>query len=48
MFITNVEPVPVWEATEVALPTDVIGPVRLAFVMTVPAVPAVAAFRFAT
>ena len=33
--ITNVLPVPVWAATEVAFPTDVIGPVRLALVTTV-------------
>lgn len=38
VFITNVDPVPVWLATEVALPVDVIGPVRLALVVTVPAV----------
>ena len=36
-LITNVEPVPVCEATDVALPIDVIGPVRLAFVVTVSA-----------
>lgn len=35
VFITNVEPVPVCDATEVALPTDVIGPVRFALVITV-------------
>jgi hypothetical protein len=29
VFITNVEPVPVWAATLVAEPTDVIGPVKL-------------------
>jgi hypothetical protein len=29
VFITKVEPVPVWAATLVAEPTDVIGPVRL-------------------
>jgi len=34
-LITNVEPVPVCEAIEVAFPTDVIGPVRLALVTTV-------------
>jgi hypothetical protein len=33
---------------EVALPVLVIGPVRLAFVVTVSAVPAVAALRLAT
>ena len=38
VFITNVVPVPVCEAIEVAFPEDVIGPVRLAFVVTVPAV----------
>ena len=39
VFITKVVPVPVCEATLVALPTDVIGPVRFAFVVTVPALP---------
>jgi hypothetical protein len=34
--ITNVLPVPVCEATAVALPVEVIGPVRFAFVVTVP------------
>lgn len=34
---TNLVPVPVWEAIEVALPTDVITPVKLAFVTTVAA-----------
>jgi len=33
VFITNVEPVPVCEATEVALPELVIGPVRFALVV---------------
>src|ERR1700680_3198251 len=37
-LITNVEPVPVCAATAVAFPVEVIGPVRLAFVVTVPAV----------
>src|SRR5690242_2962339 len=37
--ITNFVPVPVCEATEVAFPLDVIGPVRLAFVVTVAALP---------
>jgi hypothetical protein len=36
---TNFVPVPVWDAMEVALPTDVIGPVRLALVVTVAALP---------
>jgi hypothetical protein len=36
--ITNVVPVPVWLAMPVALPTEVMGPVRLAFVVTLPAV----------
>ena len=36
---TNVDPVPVCEAMEVALPTDVITPVRLALVTTVAAFP---------
>ncbi len=35
VFITNVEPVPVCDATLVAFPTLVIGPVRLALVTTV-------------
>ena len=39
VFITNVVPVPVWLAIEVALPTEVIGPVRFAFVTTVVALP---------
>ena len=38
-LITNVEPVPVCELTDVVLPTDVIGPVKLAFVVTVDAFP---------
>jgi len=52
VFITNVLPVPVCDATAVALPTLVIGPVRLALVVTVDANVAVAALppilRFAT
>ena len=36
--MTNVDPVPVCAATAVALPVLVIGPVRLALVVTVPAV----------
>ena len=32
VFITNVVPVPVWDAMLVALPTDVIGPVKFALV----------------
>ena len=36
---TNFVPVPVWEAIDVAFPADVIGPVRLAFVVTVEALP---------
>ena len=39
MLTTKVEPVPVCAAIEVALPTDVITPVRLAFVTTVAALP---------
>jgi len=35
---TKVVPVPVWEAIDVALPTEVIGPVKLALVVTLPAV----------
>ena len=47
VFITNVLPVPVCAATAVALPVLVIGPVRLAFVVTVPAVnPAAVPVRF--
>ncbi len=38
-FITKVDPVPVCAATAVALPTEVIGPVRFAFVVTVAALP---------
>ena len=37
--ITNLEPVPVCEATEVVFPTLVIGPVKFAFVTTVVAFP---------
>ncbi len=39
LFITKVEPVPVWDAIDVALPTDVMGPVKLALVVTVDALP---------
>ena len=42
VFITKVVPVPVCKAIDVALPTEVIGPVRLALVVTVPAVNPVA------
>lgn len=35
---TNLVPVPVCDAIEVALPTEVIGPVKLALVVTLPAV----------
>ena len=38
VFITNVEPVPVWAPVEVALPDEVMTPVRLALVVTFPAV----------
>ena len=38
LSITNLLPVPVCEATDVAFPVDVIGPVKLAFVVTPPAV----------
>jgi hypothetical protein len=34
--ITNVEPVPVCDATDVALPTEVIGPVKFALTVAVP------------
>ena len=37
--IAKVVPVPVWLAMLVALPTDVIGPVKLALVVTVAALP---------
>jgi hypothetical protein len=47
-LIANVEPVPVCEATDVALPTLVMGPVRLALVVTVSASAARAAYRLAT
>ncbi len=33
VFITNVEPVPVCEATDVVFPTEVIAPVKFAFVV---------------
>jgi hypothetical protein len=36
---TNLVPVPVWLAMLVAFPTDVIGPVKLALVVTVAALP---------
>lgn len=39
--MTNVDPVPVCEATDVVFPTDVIGPVRFALVVTVAAFPVV-------
>src|SRR3989344_1014165 len=39
--ITKVVPVPVWAATAVALPTEVIGPVRFALVVTVAALPVI-------
>lgn len=38
---TNLVPVPVWDAMEVALPTEIITPVRLALVVTVAALPVV-------
>jgi hypothetical protein len=41
VFITKVVPVPVCEAIAVALPTEVIGPVRLALVVTVAAFPVI-------
>ncbi len=37
-LITNVVPVPVWDAIEVAFPELVIGPVRFALVVTLPTV----------
>jgi hypothetical protein len=37
--MAKVVPVPVWEAMEVAFPTEVIGPVRFALVVTVAALP---------
>ena len=39
VFITKVEPVPVCDATAVAFPDEVIGPVRFALVTTVVAFP---------
>jgi hypothetical protein len=41
VFITNVVPVPVCDAIEVALPDEVMGPVKLAFVVTVAALPVI-------
>jgi hypothetical protein len=38
VLTTNVEPVPVCDAIEVAFPIDVMTPVRFAFVVTFPAV----------
>ena len=38
---TNLLPVPVWLAIEVVFPTLVIGPLKLAFVVTFAAVPVV-------
>ena len=38
VLITNVVPVPVCDAIDVVLPDDVMGPFRLALVVTVPAV----------
>lgn len=46
VFITNVEPVPVCDATDVAFPELVIGPVKLAFVVTVAAFPVIFPVRF--
>jgi hypothetical protein len=46
VFITNTLPVPVWDATEVAFPTEVIGPVKFALVVTDAAVPPI--LKFAT
>lgn len=44
---TNFVPVPVWDAIEVVLPDEVMTPVRLAFVVTLPAVnPAAVPVRF--
>lgn len=39
--MTNLDPVPVCEATDVVLPDEVIGPVKFAFVVTVAAFPVV-------
>ena len=41
VFITNVDPVPVWEAMEVVLPILVMGPERFALVVTVLALPVI-------
>jgi hypothetical protein len=38
---TNLEPVPVWLAITVALPVDVITPVKFALVVTVAAFPSI-------
>src|SRR3989338_3540710 len=38
VFMTKVVPVPVWAAIYVALPTEVMGTVKLALVVTLPAV----------
>ena len=38
VLTTKVVPVPVWAAIDVALPTEVMGPVKLALVVTLPAV----------
>ncbi len=36
VFITNVDPIPVEDAIDVAFPTDVIGPVKFALVALFP------------
>ena len=46
VFITNVDPVPVCEATDVVFPALVIGPVKLALVVTVAAFPVILPVTF--
>jgi hypothetical protein len=48
VLITNVVPVPVWDVMAVAFPTDAIGPVKFAFVVTVAAFPVVDWFQVGT
>jgi hypothetical protein len=48
VFMTNVLPVPVWDAIDVAFPTEVMGPVRFAFALVLSARIALAAYRFGT
>jgi hypothetical protein len=48
VLTTNTVPVPVWEAIAVAFPVEVIGPVKLAFVVTVSANRVLAVYRLDT